>query len=213
MNRLVLAAMLLAACDDDGGGPPSCEQMARKAAKHGLIDDDRDEIDDLAHECKREDWPARFRSCLAKVRSEREANECEEMMPRKVDDREPKKSEAEVNLDRIRKAAKVAFDMDGKFPVGSVGATPGASCCDSGRSDRKCEPDASLWQGPLWQQLDFEVTEPHYFRYAYDSTGEAFTAKAIGDLDCDAAEVEYVLEGVVDNGAPVFDLTRPARAD
>ncbi|MBI2892094.1 MAG: prepilin-type N-terminal cleavage/methylation domain-containing protein [Deltaproteobacteria bacterium] len=52
---------------------------------------------------------------------------------------------------------------------------------------------------PTWEQIDFEVTDPVYFAYAYDAVnaagacgltgagGAAFTAQAQGDLDDDGA--------------------------
>ena len=59
-----------------------------------------------------------------------------------------------------------------------------------------------------------EVSEPHFFRYSYSSAdGQSFVAKAIGDLDCDDNEVEYVLVGEIVDGRPQFTVTKPTRAD
>jgi type II secretory pathway pseudopilin PulG len=125
-----------------------------------------------------------------------------------------KKSEAELNLLAIQKALKARFAHNAGFVVGSSGETPATSCCDSGRRDRKCEPDLALWEGnPVWDELLFDVTTPHDFRYEYQGTAESFTARAIGDLDCDLDEIEYVLTGEVVNGNPVFTLTKPVQTD
>jgi type II secretory pathway pseudopilin PulG len=126
-----------------------------------------------------------------------------------------KRSEAELNLQAIEKGAKAAFVERGSFPVGDSGVTPSFSCCDSGRPDRKCEPEATNWVGnPVWDDLSFEMYEPHFFRYEYSSAdGSSFVAKAIGDLDCDGTDVEYVLEGTSAGGSPQFTVTKPSRAD
>lgn len=127
-----------------------------------------------------------------------------------------KRSEADLNLDVIKKGAKVYFFENASFPTGSTGRVPGFPCCDSGRSDRKCDPAAGQWYGhEVWDSLAFSVDDPHYFQYQYEggADGQSFTAYAIGDLDCDMTEVTYTLEATVVEGNPTFNLTKPARAD
>lgn len=127
--------------------------------------------------------------------------------------RKSKRSEAELNLRAIEKAALRAFAENAAFPTGTAGPTPAAPCCTE--AGRRCRPDPTLWQDAPWTELDFEVVAPHYYQYAYTGTadGQRFTATATGDLDCDGVEVVYQLVGSVAGGSPTFALVRPARAD
>ena len=55
--------------------------------------------------------------------------------------------------------------------------------------DPRCIPDASLWTTASWEALKFSMDDPHYYQYAFVSSGTGntaeFTARAHGDLDCD----------------------------
>lgn len=62
------------------------------------------------------------------------------------------------------------------------------------------------WDGhPTWDALGFSVSDPHFYAYQYDSSGEdrgaAFTASAFGDLDGDQIFSTFVRFGTVDNMA------------
>jgi type II secretory pathway pseudopilin PulG len=58
----------------------------------------------------------------------------------------------------------------------------------------------AAWGTPTWQALSFALTEPHYFAYAYDSSGTnagaGFTARALGDLDGDGVCSTFERAGV-----------------
>jgi type II secretory pathway pseudopilin PulG len=106
-----------------------------------------------------------------------------------------KKTEASLMLNVIAKSVKMSATVDGALPKGRAPLSPAASCCKS--PDRKCNaPDA--WKHPVWQAIDFSLDEPHLFRYSYESDGKTFTARAVGDLDCDDNEITYVLTGTID---------------
>jgi hypothetical protein len=122
-----------------------------------------------------------------------------------------RRTEAELSLRAIERAAKAHFVETAAFPVGSAGPTPAKPCCEG--PDRTCPVEPSQWQAGVWEQLYFESVEPHRFQYAYQGTAETFTARAIGDLDCDGITIEFVLEGRAEHGAPVFTLTQPERPD
>ncbi len=123
-----------------------------------------------------------------------------------------KRSEAELNLNAIGKAADAEFAEHASFPATSVGLTPSRSCCEF--PGKKCPAVASDWQGvPAWDALGFELTQPSYFQYSYQSDGKTYEARAVGDLDCDGVTVEYVLHGAADHGSPTSTLTKPARPD
>jgi hypothetical protein len=90
-----------------------------------------------------------------------------------------------------------------RFPGPSVGPTPPlGACC---RQDKgRCAPDAALWEQPVWQALNFEVSDPHYYSYEYvvSDDGQSFAARAFGDLDCDGVYSTFALSGHVDDGDP-----------
>jgi hypothetical protein len=117
-------------------------------------------------------------------------------------------SEAQLNLSRLTKNAKVAHVQNATFPVGSAPLTP--ECC--GQPGAMCKADPAVWSG-LWQDLEFSIEEDHRFRYSYDGTAESFTARAIGDLDCDGATVEITATGSVKDGAPIVTISDPVGND
>src|SRR5205823_11024551 len=75
-----------------------------------------------------------------------------------------------------------------QFPA-AVALTPSNRCCTN--SGEKCTPDPTMWQDAngSWASLNFSVDDPFYYQYQYDSAGtdttSSFTARAMGDLDCD----------------------------
>ena len=123
-----------------------------------------------------------------------------------------KRSEAQLQLNKLAKNLKVAYVTNAEFPKGTVGPSPAKSCCEG--PNHKCD-DQTAWVDPVWQSLDFMVTEPHMYRYSYTSTdGKTFVAKASGDLDCDGKEAEYVMSGTVDDtGNPSTVLVEPQPGD
>jgi hypothetical protein len=118
------------------------------------------------------------------------------------------KREAILMLTKIGKNAKRAYVEQGQFPRGAVGLTPATACCQG--PDHRCVSPASAWaDNPLWQALDLQIDEPALFQYAFQSDGGSFTAKAIGDLDCDGVPITYELVGSVVDGSPTVTLTEP----
>ena len=70
--------------------------------------------------------------------------------------------------------------------------------------------DPKAWQLPIWQALDFEVSEPSLFQYRYHSDGQTAVVEAVGDLDCDTQMITYRLDVTAPNGNPRTVLTEPA---
>ena len=125
-----------------------------------------------------------------------------------------KRSEAELELRRIGRSAKMALIETDYFPAGNPSATPATSCCEG--PNHKCAPDPTIWSQEPWLSLDFEMSEPHYFRYTYAAAPDrrSFTATAIGDLDCDGEEVVFTITGAVVDGTPtISEVVRPTNRD
>jgi type IV pilus assembly protein PilA len=90
-----------------------------------------------------------------------------------------------------------------QFPE-SAALTPAATCCAS--PGRKCTANPALWTNLTWQAVRFDMADPHYYQYEYQSTGTAgagagsrFTARAMGDLDCDGILSTYEMVGELSN--------------
>jgi hypothetical protein len=121
-----------------------------------------------------------------------------------------KRSEADLNLDAITKAAMASYAVNAEFPIATAGPTPATPCCAAPM--KRCPGDVGDWEGTAaWNQLDFAMTNPHFFQYSYRSTGQEFTATAAGDLDCDG-QVDrgerWIVTGRVVGGQPVIDGPR-----
>jgi prepilin-type N-terminal cleavage/methylation domain-containing protein len=124
-----------------------------------------------------------------------------------------KSTEAIVQLNRIYSSSRTyILDLHAsagtttpiapQFPD-SEAITPAASCCAAPNSGQKCFPNPSDFATPTWQGLMFTVDDPHYYRYAYTSTGTVgagigsnFHAQAYGDLNCDAVYSTFELYGI-----------------
>ncbi len=119
--------------------------------------------------------------------------------------------EAQVQLNRLGKMAKIVFIEAGKYPAGTTALTPAAKCCDG--PNHRCVVSPADWEAPAWRALDFQIEDPGYFRYSYTGTDTTFTATAVGDLDCDGTEITYTLVGTVATGSPTVVLTQPVTLD
>lgn len=73
------------------------------------------------------------------------------------------------------------------------GPSPAIRCCTF--PDGKCTPNDLVWEPQTWKALDFNISDPHRFQYVYDSDGfrttAVFTARAMGDFNCDAVTSTY----------------------
>ena len=87
-----------------------------------------------------------------------------------------------------------------QFPNGTVGPTPALGTCCASAGD-KCNINAVLWNSDVWSGLKFSMDDPHYYSYTYIGVGteqnSAFTARANGDLDCDATFSTFEMVGSV----------------
>lgn len=119
-----------------------------------------------------------------------------------------KTSEARQNLSKMYMQARTYYletfggqSLNGivayQFPR-SAPAEPALPCCLSGVGG-KCQPDPIYWTAPTWRVLHFSMNDPHYYQYEFLSAGTGnsaeFTARAIGDLDCDGIESRFEIYG------------------
>jgi type II secretory pathway pseudopilin PulG len=110
--------------------------------------------------------------------------------------RKAKTSEAEVNVRRMNEGLRAyAAAHDGALPPSAPMTPKAGSCC--AQPGQKCAADPAAWQLPAWQALRFSVDDPHYYSYELVTSGSAFTARAMGDLDCDGVFSTFELTGTV----------------
>ena len=126
--------------------------------------------------------------------------------------RKSKTVEATEGLDKINAGAKAYFQADhyyadngnlmSKAFPGTIAATPTTKCCDDAVNGPKCHVVASLWDAPTWRTLHYQIADPHYYQWAFTSTGTSktsiYTAHAFGDLDCDGTSADYRMYGYID---------------
>ena len=110
--------------------------------------------------------------------------------------RRSKTSEATMNLRKLfdssasyfsrEHASRTGKIYDRQFPF-SVDLTPGDGFCGDNLAE-KWKPLKTYWTNDTWQALNYAISDPHYYSYQYVSTGKdedsMFTARAIGDLNC-----------------------------
>ncbi|MBW2736403.1 MAG: pilin [Deltaproteobacteria bacterium] len=124
--------------------------------------------------------------------------------------RKAKTVEATEGLDKVKAGAKSYFQADHYSSVGDLLAkqfpvtaslTPSTLCCAG--TGPKCPPNATAWNVDGWRDIQFQMTEPHYFQWNWQSAGDnktsTFTADAVGDLDCDTVYSTYRLLGSIDS--------------
>lgn len=100
--------------------------------------------------------------------------------------------EAARYVQRIADGAQRYYDENGSVPA-SVGTTPvmGVCCASAGQV---CVPDPAQFSG-AWDDLRFEPTEPHRYMYSFQQNPASFTARAVGDLDCNGVYSTFEITG------------------
>lgn len=126
--------------------------------------------------------------------------------------RRSKSSEAPMNLRRMVDGAvafyqREQFDAQGnplpaRFPQTTPLAPPSFACVD-GESEPR-QPMMEDWTAPGFKELQFAIPDRVYYRYQFISEGggpdAVFTARALGDLDCDGVLSTFERVGAVRNG-------------
>jgi hypothetical protein len=87
----------------------------------------------------------------------------------------------DVLADRVAKHVATT----GRVPPTAAPLTPVPSCCEQGGT---CAPEAGVWAGSGWRELEFSIDGPFRFSYEYapDPSGMSAIVRAIGQVDCDA---------------------------
>ena len=119
----------------------------------------------------------------------------------------------------LRQTMRVAgpiwrFRINSQAPVWTWARTRRNTCC--GQPKDQCRSDPQAWDHPVWQALNFAVDGPHRYWYMFEPHGEgnesAFTARAVGNLDCDATYSTFEILGRVrPDGEVVIDPIRVKR--
>jgi Tfp pilus assembly protein PilE len=128
-----------------------------------------------------------------------------------------KRTEADIELNAIGKAAKRYYGENGSFPKGTSMTLPQfPTCCGLSSTgsgiNNKCPNAVSTWrQDKVWSALEFQIDQPDTtYRYTYNSLdGTQFTATATSDLDCDGQFAMTTLHGEIENGVPVLTVRKP----
>jgi hypothetical protein len=94
-----------------------------------------------------------------------------------------------------------------RFPR-SAPLTPATTACRDGKF-HKHQPTPDMWSHPTWRALGFTIEDPFLYQYQYVSDGQRFTARAIGDRDCDGVlstfeRVGRIVDGRLDEGPGVL---------
>jgi len=91
--------------------------------------------------------------------------------------------------------------VNGQFPGGVQGFTPGATCCAAGGVTR-CPANPAAWTGlQMWDALQFRIDGSHgYVFSAFSLGGTTLTITARGDLDCDGTFADIVMTCTLPGG-------------
>lgn len=117
-------------------------------------------------------------------------------------------TEAVMNLRHMYDASVAYFAQESVGRGGQLRArafprsealTPGEWCV----TGEKLPVRDSDWNSQTWQSLSFMPTRPFYYNYEYESDGEyaeaSFSARAVGDLDCDTVKSTFERMGRADS--------------
>ena len=142
--------------------------------------------------------------------------------------RRAKTTEAILNLKRLYDGSvnyfyrsrdstnRIGETIPAQFPGTGVvfGPAPRENAC-CGQPQDKCVPASTpgsgyegAWDNAPWIQLGFSISRAHYYWYDYEPAGfgtdAAFTARAIGDLNCNQVPAVFERVGGVDQNMNVI---------
>jgi type II secretory pathway pseudopilin PulG len=120
-----------------------------------------------------------------------------------------KSTEAVLNIGKLFQGAKVYFDNQEAATRAGLAVTDplppswGGGCHPAEPGPTKRMPNAADWQGSPWKDLQFEITDPHYYCYNYInlSPGQfrnaTFIVEARGDLNGDGFQSIFSKTGTI----------------
>lgn len=105
-----------------------------------------------------------------------------------------------------------AYPMAKQFPGPTAEYETSGYCCTF--SGGRCPGGSSVWTNDgVWLALKFSIPDPHNYLPTYQSSGEGtsanFTAKALGNMDCDNVPSEFSRNGYVTTAGDVTGQTQP----
>lgn len=117
-----------------------------------------------------------------------------------------KTAEAGANVRKVSDGAVTYYEAglnntDGTpmapvFPASQT-LTPATKCCTN--TGGKCAGGG--FTAATWTALNFSIDDPFFYQYDFNSGGSSatatFTAKAVGDLDCDSTLSTYARKGSI----------------
>ncbi|MBL4688694.1 MAG: hypothetical protein JKY37_29165 [Nannocystaceae bacterium] len=126
-------------------------------------------------------------------------------------------SEARMELRRLTDGVMAAAYGAESIGLGTIDGTVAApalpasapmtpapgSCCKLPKG--LCPVSAEAWASPEWKAVAFEMSNPHRYSYELVVKGDTFTAKAVGDLDCDGKFSTFSLSGRIEGDEIVLD--------
>ncbi len=134
-------------------------------------------------------------------------------------------SEAVDQLDKMYKGAvnyygtprvtREGEKLDCQFPA-PTGLAPAATCCANhggpdADGDDRCDVLPDAWSAETWSALYFQLNDPHYCVYSFDSRGTGndaqFTANAHCDLDCDGIFSTFQRYGRADPDSSQYECS------
>jgi len=131
--------------------------------------------------------------------------------------RRSKTSEATMNIRKLFDSSVTYFEREHASRTGriherqfpkAVVLSPGKPCADVDMAAEKIVPKKTYWDDRTWQALNFALSDPHYYAYQYESTGtnkaSQFTARAVGDLNCNQVYSTFERIGTVDDALNVM---------
>ena len=110
--------------------------------------------------------------------------------------------------DHMQQVASGATSLPRQFPGPSSEPIAGgaADCC--GQVGDKCPGGDAGFDGPVWLGLNFSLSEPFSYMPSYQSSGigaaATFTARSVGNLDCDAVRSSFTRRGGINAGGDVL---------
>ncbi|MGK0360130.1 MAG: hypothetical protein ACI9U2_002442 [Bradymonadia bacterium] len=108
--------------------------------------------------------------------------------------------------ERADRAGKI---IPAQFPA-TLALAPATSACKDGKPITHMANPA-IWGKPGWTALSFTPRGPFRYQYEWVTDGKTFTARAIGDLDCDGVTSTFEEFGGVNAQGDVWRDTSGPR--